>query len=104
MEEYVTTENICRSRMLLRYFGEKNEHNCKQCDVCLSHHADNHLSETSFEELKKQILFILNKKKLTPADIANQVEAEKEDIGEAIQYLLEEGVLKIEDGMIYISK
>ena len=27
MEEYVTTENICRSRMLLRYFGEKNEHN-----------------------------------------------------------------------------
>ena len=24
MEEYVTTENICRSRMLLRYFGEKN--------------------------------------------------------------------------------
>ena len=104
MEEYVTTENICRSRMLLRYFGEKNEHNCKQCDVCLSHHADNHLSETSFEELKRQVLFILNKKKLTPADIANQVEAEKEDIGEAIQYLLEEGVLKIEDGMIYISK
>ncbi|SHF32196.1 ATP-dependent DNA helicase RecQ [Bacteroides faecichinchillae] len=104
MEEYVTTDNICRSRMLLRYFGEKNEHSCKQCDVCLSHHADNHLSETSFEELKRQILFILNKKKLTPADIANQVETEKEDIGEVIQYLLEEGVLKIEDGMIYISK
>ncbi|GCB37433.1 RecQ family ATP-dependent DNA helicase [Bacteroides faecalis] len=104
MEEYVTTDNICRSRMLLRYFGEKNEHNCKQCDVCLSHHADSHLSETSFEELKRQILFILNKKKLTPADIANQVETEKEDIGEVIQYLLEEGVLKIEDGMIYISK
>ena len=104
MEEYVTTDNICRSRMLLRYFGEKNEHNCKQCDVCLSHHADSHLSETSFEELKRQILFILNKKKLAPADIANQVETEKEDIGEVIQYLLEEGVLKIEDGMIYISK
>ena len=32
MEEYVTTENICRSRMLLRYFGEKNEHNCGQCE------------------------------------------------------------------------
>ena len=34
MEEYVTTENVCRSRMLLHYFGEKNEHNCGQCD-CL---------------------------------------------------------------------
>ena len=29
MEEYVTSESVCRSRMLLRYFGEKNEHNCK---------------------------------------------------------------------------
>ena len=25
MEEYVTSESVCRSRMLLRYFGEKNE-------------------------------------------------------------------------------
>ena len=44
MEEYVTTENICRSRMLLRYFGEKNEHNCGQCDVCLSKRATDNLS------------------------------------------------------------
>lgn len=104
MEEYVTTENICRSRMLLRYFGEKNEHNCEQCDVCLSHHVDNNLSESSFEELKRQILNLVNEKRLTPADIANQIETEKEQTGEVIHYLLEEGVLKIEDGMIYISK
>lgn len=56
MEEYVTTENICRSRMLLRYFGEKNEHNCGQCDVCLSKRATDNLSEKSYEEVKRQIL------------------------------------------------
>ena len=44
MEEYVTTENVCRSRMLLHYFGEKNEHNCGQCDVCLSNRASNDVS------------------------------------------------------------
>ena len=55
MEEYVTTENICRSRMLLRYFGEKNEHNCGQCDVCLSKRATDNLSEKSYEEVKRQI-------------------------------------------------
>ena len=56
MEEYVTSEDVCRSRMLLRYFGEKNEHNCGQCDVCISHRAtDATLSEDSFEELKQQI-------------------------------------------------
>ena len=34
MIEYATTENICRSRMLLRYFGETDTKDCGQCDVC----------------------------------------------------------------------
>ena len=46
MEEYVTSESVCRSRMLLRYFGEKNEHNCKQCDVCLNRHETDSVSYT----------------------------------------------------------
>ncbi len=77
MEEYVTTENICRSRMLLRYFGEKNEHNCGQCDVCLSKHATDNLSEESYEEVKRQILDLLSHSPLTPAETADQIKAEK---------------------------
>ena len=37
MISYVNTTNQCRSRQLLRYFGEKNDHECGQCDVCLSY-------------------------------------------------------------------
>ena len=59
MEEYVTSESVCRSRMLLRYFGEKNEHNCKQCDVCLNRHETDCLPEDSFREMRKQILELL---------------------------------------------
>ena len=104
MEEYVTTENICRSRMLLRYFGEKNEHNCGQCDVCLSKRATNNLSEESYEEVKRQILDLLSHSPLTPAETADQIKAEKEDIGQVIRYLLDEGELKMQDGMLHISK
>ena len=104
MEEYVTTENICRSRMLLRYFGEKNEHNCGQCDICLSHRATDSLSDDSFEELKRRMTGLLIQKPLTPAEIANNMEAEKEKVGEVIRYLLEEGEWKMQDGMIHISK
>lgn len=104
MEEYVTTENVCRSRMLLRYFGEKNEHNCGQCDVCLSKRATNDLSEESYEEVKRQILDLLSHSPLTPAETADQIKAEKEDIGQVIRYLLDEGELKMQDGMLHISK
>ena len=104
MEEYVTTENICRSRMLLRYFGEKNEHNCGQCDVCLSKRTTDNLSEKSYEEVKRQILDLLSHSPLTPAETADQIKAEKEDIGQVIRYLLDEGELKMQDGMLHISK
>ena len=104
MEEYVTTENVCRSRMLLHYFGEKNEHNCGQCDVCLSNRASNDLSEKSYEELKWQILELLGQSPLTPAEIADKIKAEKEDIGQVIRYLLDEDGLKMQDGMLHISK
>lgn len=36
MLEYANCENICRSRMLLRYFGETKSEDCGQCDVCVN--------------------------------------------------------------------
>ena len=34
MLEYVANSRVCRSRQLLRYLGEKNDHDCHICDVC----------------------------------------------------------------------
>ena len=34
MIDYASTTNQCRSRMLLRYFGEDNPNDCGYCDVC----------------------------------------------------------------------
>jgi ATP-dependent DNA helicase RecQ len=33
---YGSSSEICRSRMLLNYFGEKDAGDCGHCDVCLA--------------------------------------------------------------------
>ena len=37
MIKYAENDDICRSRQLLRYFGEERSVDCGQCDVCRSH-------------------------------------------------------------------
>lgn len=105
MEEYVTTDNVCRSRMLLRYFGEKNDHNCGQCDVCLSHRTSpEEVKEKDFDALSRKMTQLLAAKPMTPAEINDSMEEEKEKVAAVIQHLLNEGVWKMENGMIQISK
>ena len=103
MVDYVTSETACRSRMLLRYFGEKNENNCGQCDVCLSGHAAHELPTDTFEKLKKELLTILQEQVLTPAEVAENTEADRDLLSHSIQYLLEEGEIKIKDGILSIG-
>lgn len=33
---YCTTGDVCRSRMLVSYFGDSNSHDCGICDVCIA--------------------------------------------------------------------
>ena len=36
MIEYLQEESLCRSRQLIKYFGQEDIPNCGICDVCLS--------------------------------------------------------------------
>ena len=100
MVEYVTSENVCRSRMLLRYFGEKNEHNCGQCDVCLSHRAEPDISQSTFDGLREQICALLKEHPMTPVEIASHINTDKEQLSEVIRFMLDEGLLSSENGLL----
>ena len=100
MLEYVTSETACRSRMLLHYFGEKNEHNCEQCDTCINRKKSNGVTDSSYNVLRRQILEMLSVQQRTPADLARLIEADKEEIAAVIRFLLDKGEIQMEDGML----
>lgn len=49
MEEYVQEEDECRSRYILRYFGQEKSEDCGTCDVCRSDGAKEHLARLRHE-------------------------------------------------------
>ena len=99
MTEYATAEDKCRSRMLLRYFGEKNEHNCGLCDVCLSkHHSGMKLGE--FQELEQQIKQLLQAGAMPASELLNQLNSNREKAERVLSYLLSEEIIQSNDGIL----
>lgn len=99
MIEYATSENHCRSRMLLYYFGERNEHNCLRCDVCLAKH-DSGLKRGEYEKLNRQIMELLADGKYHPADLFNSLNVNRAKLDQVLGTLLREEILIMKDGMI----
>ena len=63
--EYMNGIHICRSRLLLSYFGEKNTEDCGCCDVCLSKN-DSGLNNLDFNAIRDLLLRLLSTRQLLP--------------------------------------
>lgn len=100
MLAYTDNDRICRSQQLLSYFGETKTHPCGHCDVCtvLLH------SDTEIHVIKQQILTLLISNSLNSRRIQNVLVSETSIALIALQELLEEGKIKLDDkNQYYLS-
>lgn len=103
MIEYSSTNNICRSRMLLHYFGEENQHNCGICDVCVTRYSNKEfLSVEVFEKIKKQILETLSEHPLSPDILIKTLSFDEKQLVATVRFMLAEEIIKQEDGMLML--
>ena len=98
---YATDDRICRSRQLLRYFGEENGHDCRQCDVCLSHREQGKVSEPRLNSAMEQILHLLSDGKPHPITDLRDIQLPTDELDAALDYLFKEEYIRQSDGQIF---
>lgn len=103
MLEYVTNDTSCRSRMLLHYFGEQNEHDCGQCDTCLRLRHKTTTDRTA-ADLSERILHCLDGHPLTPAALAERLLVEKDLLTETLRRMMDDKQIFARHGMLQIRK
>ena len=104
MTEYAETDDKCRSRMLLLYFGEKNEHNCGQCDVCLSSHSSG-IKQGVFDDISRAIEEVLKEKNMTTSELMENLESfDRENVTKVLSYLLAEEIIHQKNGRLSVPK
>ena len=87
MHKMINNDLVCRQIQLLHYFGEKFDHPCGQCDVCLKKGL---LRTIDHRELADKILRLLNfSKALDINEISTALAMDKRMIIKTIELLVE---------------
>ena len=74
---YVTSQDLCRSQLLLSYFGETDSPACGQCDVCRKR-TQNSVNSENFHKLSKEIIR-LHQQGLSKKDILKRLSTQEDE-------------------------
>jgi ATP-dependent DNA helicase RecQ len=101
---YAGKDTVCRSRVLLHYFGQKDTTPCGQCDVCIKH-KEQELAQKEVEEIKLEILQLFaTKKSLSLSEIVDSTKRKEKKVLEVLRFMLDNQKIVQTDKMKFIAK
>lgn len=101
MIDYATNGDNCRSRMLLRYFGEEEGQPCGMCDTCLGKHPSG-VRNHEFESISKQMQEILSDSPLPIDELLARTNADREKREKILTFLLSEEIIHQKSGILSV--
>jgi ATP-dependent DNA helicase RecQ len=104
MIDYVEEADVCRSRMLLIYFGEKDPTDCGHCDVCLKKNETG-LSNYEFRQIEEALRGSLEER---PSQRLNQLvdslpEEKSEKVILVLRFLIDMGEFTLKDDVVSVK-
>ncbi len=103
MVDYATNDSVCRSRQLLRYFGETRSTDCGQCDVCLTHTPPPG-AEQAVNSARERILQLLADHQRHHIAELHGLQLPRQQLDTALQSLLHEEQIHISGAFITRDK
>ena len=97
---YINEKNVCKSNLILDYFGEKTTTNCGICSYCLSVKP----KTKNPALISKNILTLLENKELNSREIQKLTKNSEDDVIFALQNLLENNKIVIHNNNKYSLK
>lgn len=103
--EYISNDRICRSRILISYFGEKKTEDCGCCDVCLAQNNSG-LNNHDFNAIREALLKTLSEEKPLPVkELLETLPFPSEKSLTAIRFLSDhDEKFKLTDGILQVVK
>jgi len=92
MIRYTFSDDRCRSRMLIEYFGQKKVTNCGVCDVCLKK-TDSGLTFYEFEEIRNIVTQKLAEYSLPIQKLVEEINFKEDRVIKAIRWMLDTNYL-----------
>lgn len=110
MIDYVERQDVCRSRILLIYFGESDAKDCGCCDVCLKRNEAG-LTNYEFKEIEERLAnFFKTKESYRLNELVDNFKEglnsddRIEKVIKVIRFKIDVGELMLEDDRVYLPR
>lgn len=97
--EYGSSRTQCRSKILLRYFGEKEAKNCEKCDVC-SAKRKMETNPTDMNLIIGRLMELRENGEFTIEQMVDSTEYSEKQIIEAVRFLADSNQIILRDDKI----